>query len=176
MKKYELHVAGLTRLLPVVEIGNDLAIASFVLLGDAELTIASAQELTNKLPNVDILITAEAKGLPLAHELARCLFMPRYVVARTAVKGYMENPLVLPLPNNKMLCLEQEDVALIKGKRVAIIDDVISTGESIAAIEQLVTLAGGETVARASILTEGSASMRDDLIYLEQLPMLTLKA
>lgn len=166
MKQFEITIAGLTRLLPIVNIGDNLAIANFILLGDAELTSAAAQQLAGKIPPVDYLVTADAKGIPLAHELSRSLFKPTYIVARQSPKAYMKNPL-----EHQDLTLDGRDVTRLKGKRVALIDDVISTGGSLAALEQLVVLAGATVVARAAVLAEGYAATRDDIIYLEKLPV-----
>lgn len=175
-KTYTLHVAGVTRELPIVKVSDDIAIASFVILGDTELVCATAAQLVKKLPPVDILVTAEAKGIPLVFEMSRLLGMKRYVVARKSVKPYMESPIVdevvsITTQKKQILCLDQNDIPLIKDKRVAIIDDVISTGESVQAVERLVTKAGGIVVAKAAILAEGDAAQRDDIIFLEKLPL-----
>lgn len=173
---YTLKVAGVTRELPIVQISENLCIASFVILGDTELVLSAAPEIVKRLPEVDILITAEAKGIPLVFEISRLLNMKRYVVARKSVKPYMNSPLVdevvsITTQKKQILCLDEKDVELIKGKRVAIIDDVISTGESVQAVERLVEKAGGIVVARAAILAEGDAAKRDDIIFLEELPL-----
>lgn len=173
---YTLHVAGLTRELPIIRLTDDLSIASFVILGDTEIVSESAKELVRRLPEVDILITAEAKGIPLIYEISKLLGMKNYVVARKSIKAYMDSPIVdevFSITTQKMqiLVLEEKYAKLIKGKRVAIIDDVISTGESLRAIESLVNTAGGTVVAKAAILAEGDAADRDDIIYLERLPL-----
>jgi len=175
-KYYTLTVAGLTRKLPIVKISDDLSIASFVILGDTELVLATAPEIVKRLPQVDILITAEAKGIPLIFEISRLMNMKRYVVARKSIKPYMDSPIVnevvsITTQKKQILCLDKKDAELIKGKRVAIIDDVISTGESINAVEKLVEKAGGIVVAKAAILAEGDAANRNDIIYLEKLPL-----
>ena len=175
-KYYTLTVAGLTRKLPIVKISDDLSIASFVILGDTELVLATAPEIVKRLPQVDILITAEAKGIPLIFEISRLMNMKRYVVARKSLKPYMDSPIVnevvsITTQKKQILCLDKKDAELIKGKRVAIIDDVISTGESINAVEKLVEKAGGIVVAKAAILAEGDAANRNDIIYLEKLPL-----
>ncbi len=173
---YTLEVAGVVRQLPIIPITDDLSIASFVILGDTEIVSATAPLLAAKLPEVDVLITAEAKGIPLIYEVSRQLNMKSYIVARKSVKPYMDAPLVnevvsITTQKKQVLCLDGKDAAVIKGKRVAIIDDVISTGESISAIEELVKAAGGEVVAKAAILAEGSAAERSDIIFLEELPL-----
>ncbi|MFS8501160.1 MAG: phosphoribosyltransferase family protein [Caldicoprobacter sp.] len=179
-KTYTLQVAGITRELPIVKISDDLAIASFVILGDTELVCAAAAQLVKKLPPVDILVTAEAKGIPLVFEMSRLLGMKRYIVARKSVKPYMESPIVdevvsITTQKKQILCLDHNDASLVKGRRVAIIDDVISTGESVQTVERLVTKAGGIVVAKAAILAEGDAAQRDDIIFLEELPLFPLK-
>ena len=144
---YELNVAGVTRQLPIIQIAPNLAIASFVILGDCELVTAAAPLLAEKLPQVDYLVTAEAKGIPLVQELSRLLGLPYYIVARKSVKPYMEQPLVdevnsITTQKTQTLCLDGKDALAIRGKRVALVDDVISTGESLQAIERLAQKAG----------------------------------
>lgn len=176
---YELHVAGVTRQLPIIPISSDLAIASFVILGDCELVTAAAPFLAEKLPPVDYLVTAEAKGIPLVQEVSRLLKLPYYIVARKSVKPYMATPLVdevvsITTQKAQTLCLDGKDALAIKGKRIAIVDDVISTGESLNAIERLVEKAGAEIVGKAAILAEGDAAKREDIIFLEELPLFFL--
>jgi len=178
MDFYTLNVAGITRKLPIIPISEQLKIASFVTLGDSELIEAVAPSLAEELPNVDIIVTAEAKGIPLVYEISKILKMKHYVVARKSVKSYMDNPLILEVQsittsNKQILCLDNKDAQLLKGKKVALIDDVISTGESIQALEKLVSIAGGTVVAKAAILAEGDAAYRNDIIYLETLPIFT---
>ncbi len=176
MKKYSIEVAGVKRELPVIQISDKLSIASFVILGDTEIVCASAEEIVKRLPEVDVLVTAEAKGIPLVFEISRLLKMKKYIVARKSIKPYMNNPLVhevvsITTQKKQLLVLEEQDALEIKGKRVAIIDDVISTGESLSAIESLVKTAGGKIVAKAAILAEGNAALREDIIFLEALPL-----
>ena len=176
---YELTVAGVTRQLPIIQIAPDLAIASFVILGDCELVTAAAPLLAQKLPKVDYLVTAEAKGIPLVHEVSRLLGLPYYIVARKSVKPYMAEPLVdevvsITTQKAQTLCLDGKDALAVKGRRVAIVDDVISTGESLSAIERLLEKAGAEIVAKAAILAEGEAAGRGDIIFLEELPLFPL--
>lgn len=176
MKEYHLTVAGLERDLPIVQISDTLEIASFVILGDAELVVRAAAELVARIPQVDYLITAEAKGIPLVQELARLLGMKRYFVARKSIKPYMTEPLVIEVysittQTKQILCLSREESELIDGKRILIVDDVISTGDSIKAMESLVKKAGGKVVGKAAILAEGDSADRKDIIYLEQLPV-----
>lgn len=175
-KTYEINIAGLMRELPIVQIADNMAIASFVLLGDSQLVIKAASELKPQLPEVDYLITAEAKGIPLVQELARLLGMDRYFVARKSIKPYMVNPFVtevysITTQKKQILCLDEVEANMIAGKRVLIVDDVISTGESLKAMEALVKKAGGIVAGKAAILAEGDAAKRDDIIFLESIPV-----
>lgn len=179
MESYQLTVAGLKRELPIIPISDQLKIASFVILGDTEIVSAAAPLLAEKLTDVDYLVTAEAKGIPLVHELSKELNMKEYIVARKSVKPYMEEPLVnqvvsITTQKQQLLCLDGKDAETIKGKRVALIDDVISTGESMKVLEDLVTKAGGLVVAKAAILAEGDAAERKDILFLEKLPVFTV--
>ncbi|MEL7648895.1 MAG: phosphoribosyltransferase family protein [Sedimentibacter sp.] len=176
MNTYDIEVAGVKRELPVIKIKEDLSIASFVILGDTELVCAAAEEIVKKLPQVDVLVTAEAKGIPLTFEISRLLKMKKYIVARKSVKPYMDSPIIdevvsITTQKKQLLVLDEQDALFIKGKRVAVIDDVISTGESIKAIERLVESAGGIIAAKAAILAEGDAAKRNDIIFLEMLPL-----
>ncbi|MBE5759682.1 MAG: adenine phosphoribosyltransferase [Clostridiales bacterium] len=180
MRHYEMKIAGVTRQLPIVRISDQLEIASFVILGDCELVLNAAQELMKVLPEVDVLITAEAKGIPLVQELSRLMNMKRYYVARKSIKPYMTNPFVtevysITTQNKQILCLEEEEAEQIRGKKVLIVDDVISTGESLKAMEALVKKAGGEIAGKAAILAEGDAANRKDIIFLEPLPVFPIK-
>lgn len=174
---YRMKVAGLERDLPLFPVSNDLYIAGFVIFGDAELTVACARDLLKKIPcEYDYMISAEAKGIPLIHEMARQNGDKKYILARKAVKIYMDDPFsatVRSITTSKVqtLYLDGNDAALMKGKRILIVDDVISTGESLKAIEALVEKAGGEIVGRMAILAEGAAAQRSDLVFLEELPV-----
>jgi adenine phosphoribosyltransferase len=173
---YDLEIGGLLRHLPIVPINDTLAIASFVILGDCELVTTVAPLLAAKLPEVDYLVTAEAKGIPLVHELCRLLGMPYYIVARKTIKTYMQNPLsstVVSITTQKpqTLCLDSADARLLKDKRVGIVDDVISTGESLRVLEELLGRCGAHVVAKAAILAEDKAAARDDIIFLAKLPL-----
>jgi len=175
MLSYKLEICGLTRELPVVEVSSGVSIASFVILGDTELVTQVAPELVRKMPEVEALICAEAKGIPLVFEISRLLGM-NYVVARKNVKPYMNDPLVeevdsITSQKRQVLVLDGVDVAKIRGKGVAIIDDVVSTGSSVAAVEKLVQKAGGTVAAKVAILAEGDAARRQDLIFLQELPL-----
>lgn len=172
---YKMTIAGLERELPICPLNEKLDIAAFIMFSDVELTVACAEELIKKCPECDVIITAESKGIPLAYEMARQLSKP-YIVARKSVKLYMTNPVSVAVKsittaNEQTLYLSEEKAELIKGKRVLIVDDVISTGESLIALEKLVASAGGEITAKAAVLAEGDAADRDDIIFLEKLPL-----
>ena len=178
MDYYKLKICGLERDLPIIKISDDLKIASFVLLGDAELAAKAGYELSKKV-DCDIILTAEAKGIELAHEIARNLEEKFFIVARKSEKSYMHNPVSVEVnsittANTQKLFLDFKDAEKIKGKRVALVDDVISTGQSIAALEALVEKAGGKVVQKLAILAEGDAADREDIIYLEKLPLFEL--
>ena len=175
MKTYTWNVAGLTRELPIIKLSYDLSIASFVILGDTEIVRKTAPIIAKKLPEVDFIVTAEAKGIPLAYEISRVLNLNEYVVARKSIKAYMEEPIEVEVnsittTNSQKLYLNNQDAKKIKGKRVALVDDVISTGQSLKALERLVEKAGGKVLAKAAILAEGDAKDRKDIIFLEALP------
>lgn len=173
---YHMKVAGLERDLPICRVSDTLYIAGFVIFGDQELTVACARELLKRAPEYDYLITAEAKGIPLAHEMARQSGAKKYFLARKAPKLYMTGVFEssvrsITTANEQHLYLDTADAALMKGKRILIVDDVISTGESLAALEALVEKAGGIIAGRMAVLAEGDAQGRKDLVYLEKLPL-----
>ena len=173
---HTMTIAGLERNLPLCPISDRLMIGAFVIFGDMELTTACAKALLARCPDHDVLVTAESKGIPLVCEMARLNGNERYVLARKAPKLYMKDVLTVEVnsittDHRQTLCLDGNDAEYMKGKRVVIVDDVISTGESLHALEALVNRAGGEIVGRMAILAEGDATKRDDLIYLEKLPL-----
>ena len=173
---YRMNVAGLDRDLPVCPVTDDLYIAGFVIFGDQELTVACARELLAKAPAYDYIITAEAKGIPLAHEMARQAGNAKYILARKAPKLYMKEVFSstvksITTEKEQTLYLDGADAELMKGKKILLVDDVISTGESLKALEVLVEKAGGIICGRMAILAEGDAQDREDLIYLEKLPL-----
>ena len=173
---YEIDIAGLKRDLPLCPLNDQLSIAGFVIFGDPELTVACARDLLAKAPEYDYIITAEAKGIPLAHEMARQAGNPKYILARKGPKLYMRDIFGVTVQSittakEQKLYLDGADAALMKGKRILIVDDVISTGESLKALEALVEKAGGIICGRMAILAEGDAQDRPDLIYLEKLPL-----
>ncbi len=178
MKTYKLNVAGLVRELPICQINDNLAIAGFVILGDPELSECCARELLKKAPEYDYIITAETKGIPLAHDMSRLAGDDKYIIARKNVKLYMSEVFECSLHSitttgDQKLYLDIADAKLMEGKRVLIVDDVVSTGDSLLALETLVEKAGGNIVGRMTILAEGKAQTRGDIIYLEKLPLFT---
>lgn len=173
---YHMRVAGLERDLPICPVTDSLYIAGFVIFGDPELTEACARDLLAKAPAYDYIITAEAKGIPLAHEMARQAGDKKYILARKGPKLYMRDIFSVSVKSittakEQHLYLDGADAALMKGKRILVVDDVISTGESLSALEALVEKAGGEICGRMAILAEGDAQNRSDIIYLEKLPL-----
>ena len=175
-KYYKLNVAGLERQLPICAVSESLDIAGFVIFGDYELTEACARELIKKIPEHDYMITAEAKGIPLIHDMARQLGEKKHFVARIGVKVYMVDPISVEVNSittqkTQTLYLDGKDAEMMKGKRILIVDDVISTGESLNALEKLVEEAGGIICGKACILAEGDAAKRDDIVFLEELPL-----
>ena len=173
---YRMKVAGLERDLPICKVTDSLYIAGFVVFGDQELTVACARELLKLAPEYDYIITAEAKGIPLAHEMARQTGASKYFLARKGPKLYMTGVFEsavksITTAKEQKLYLDTADAALMKGKKILIVDDVISTGESLAALEALVEKAGGIVAGRMAVLAEGDAQARKDIIYLEKLPL-----
>ncbi len=173
---YEMTIAGLKRQLPLCKVTDDLYIAAFIMFSDVEITTATARELLKKAPEFDILITAESKGIPLAYEMARQAGMNDYIVARKGSKLYMQDVITtqvdsITTDHIQTLCLGKKEAEQLKGKRVLIVDDVISTGESLKSIEVLVNQVGGNIVGRMTVLAEGEAADRDDIVYLEKLPL-----
>ena len=173
---YKMKIAGLDRELPLCPISDELMIGAFVIFGDPELTTACARELLAKAPEYDYMISAEAKGIPLVHEMARLAGNQKYFLARKTPKLYMTGVFEAELRSittakDQKLYLDMADAELMKGKRILIIDDVISTGESLAAIEHLVEKAGGLIAGKMTVLAEGDAQNRPDIIYLEKLPL-----
>ena len=175
-KYYHMNIAGCERDLPICPLNEKLQIAGFVIFGDPELTTACAKALLSRAPEYDYLISAEAKGIPLVHEMARLAGNQKYFLARKAPKLYMTGVMDVKVRSittakEQHLYLDVADAALMKGKKILIVDDVVSTGESLRAIEQLVEEAGGVICGRMTILAEGDAQDRKDLVYLEKLPL-----
>ena len=179
MKNYTIEVCGIKRELPFVKIKDDLAFASFVIIGDAELISACAEDLAKKIGQVDAIVTAEAKGIALAYEVSRHLGLKEFIVARKSIKTYMKDVVKeevhsITTKGEQNLYLDGNEASKIRGKHVCIIDDVISTGESLRALENLAIKAGAEIACRAAVLAEGDAANRDDIIYLKKLPLFSV--
>jgi len=173
---YKLNVAGLERNLPLCRVNDDLYIGAFVIFGDVELTVNSARDLLKIAPEHDVMITAESKGIPLLYEMARQAGENKYILVRKAPKLYMKEVVATEVKSittakTQTLYLDSEDMEYMKGKRVLIVDDVISTGESLRAIETLVEKSGGIVAGRMAILAEGDARDRKDIQYLAYLPL-----
>ncbi len=173
---YRLKVAGIERDLPLCPIADNLYIGAFVLFGDVELTEKCAAALMERAPEHDVLITAESKGIPLIHAMCRLSGKNRYVLARKSVKLYMKDVIKCETQSittsaKQVLYIDGDDAEYMKGKRVLIVDDVISTGGSLLSLEHLVNDAGGNIVGKMTILAEGEAADRTDIVYLEKLPL-----
>ena len=173
---YKMKIAGLERALPICRVTDTLYIAGFVVFGDQELTVHCAKALLERAPAYDYILTAEAKGIPLAHEMARQSGAEKYFLARKAPKLYMTGVFSssvksITTEGTQTLYLDTADAAMMQGKRILIVDDVISTGQSLLALEALVEKAGGIIAGRMAVLAEGDAQDRQDLIYLEKLPL-----
>lgn len=176
MDTHKIQIAGLERDLPLCRVNDKLRIAAFVVFGDVELTVACARELVKKLPPHDFMITAESKGIPLIHEMARQAGENQYILARKAPKLYMRDVKGVEVRSittdfQQTLYLDGKDIEAMRGKRIVIVDDVISTGESLNALEQLVEAAGGEIVGKMFAVAEGDAVERDDIVYLSSIPL-----
>ncbi len=174
-KTYTLEVAGLTRELKICPLNEKFDIAGFVMFSDVELTVATATELIKVCPECDVVVTAESKGIPLAYEMARQLGT-KYIVARKSIKAYMLDPVEVEVKSittarKQTLYLDKNELEYLNGKRILIVDDVISTGESLAAIETLLKECTGTIVGKAAVLAEGDAVERDDIIFLQELPL-----
>lgn len=174
---YPMTIAGIKRELPLCKVADDFYIGAFIMFGDAEITVACAKELLARAPKeYDYLLTAEAKSIPLIHEMARQSGASEYFVARKGMKVYLTDPIHVTVhsittQHEQDLYLSGEDAARIRGKRILIVDDVISTGDSLKAMEELVVDAGGTVAGRMAVLAEGDAQNRDDIIYLNPLPL-----
>ncbi len=176
---YELKVAGLKRQLPICKVNDELSIAAFIMFSDVELTVACARDLLKKAPEFDVIVTAEAKGIPLAYEMAR-QSGKNYVACRKMSKLYMKNPVEVEVQSittarKQTLFLDQNEMDYLKGKKILIVDDVISTGGSLLALETIVNKAEGDIVGKAAVLAEGVAAKRDDIFFLEVLPVFETK-
>ena len=173
---YDIDIAGLKRQLPLCKITDDLYIGAFVMFGDVELTVHCAEKLLELAPDYDYIVAPEAKAIPLAYEMARQSGENKYVIARKKAKAYMKEVFEVEVKSIttmgiQKLIIDKADADLIRGKRVIIVDDVISTGESLYAVEKLVEEAGGEIVAKMAVLAEGDAFDRKDITVLAKLPL-----
>ena len=178
MHTYPMTVAGLKRELPICKVTDDLYIGAFIVFGDAELTVACARELLKLVPadSYDYMLTAEAKSIPLIHEMARQSGAAKYFIARKGPKAYMPDPLrvvdkSITTAGEQALYLGRDDADLIRGKRVLLMDDVISTGGSLKALDALAEQTHCDIVGQAAVLAEGDAAKRQDIIFLEPLPL-----
>lgn len=176
MKEYKIELCSVKRTLPFIPINETTAFASFVVLGDTELVSACAPELAKRIGPVDAVVTAEAKGIALAYEISRLLGLKEFIVARKSTKNYMRNVVStsvhsITTSGEQHLYLDGADADKIRGKQVCLLDDVISTGESLQALETLMDHAGALVVKKAAILAEGDATSRDDIIFLQKLPL-----
>ncbi len=174
-KFYTMKIAGLERKLPLCAVNENLDIAAFIIFGDVEVTVAASKELLKKVKDFDVIATPEAKSIPLAYELSRQSGKP-YVVARKGPKVYMREPISVDVTSittqhQQHLYLGVDEVALMKGKKVLLVDDVISTGESLDAMKKLILAAGAEIADCCAILAEGDAANREDIVFLEPLPL-----
>lgn len=175
MAMYKMTIAGLERELPICKVNDNLDIAGFVIFGDVEITVAAAAELLKKCPDFDFIVAPEAKAIPLAHEMSR-QSGKKYFICRKGAKLYMQNPVCVNVRSittdkEQTLYMDSLEGEQLRGKKVVILDDVISTGESLAAVNKLVEQFDAEVVAQAAILAEGDAAKRDDIVFLEELPL-----
>lgn len=175
MATYKMTIAGLERELPICKVNDHLDIAGFVIFGDVEITVASAAELLKKCPEFDFIVAPEAKAIPLAHEMARQSGKP-YFICRKGAKLYMQSPVSVNVRSittdkEQTLFMDSLEGEQLRGKRVVILDDVISTGESLLAVRKLLEQFDANIVAQAAILAEGDAAKRDDIVFLEELPL-----
>jgi len=173
---YKMKIAGLERSLPLCKVSDDLYIAAFIMFGDVEITKASAAELLKKAPDFDIMLTAECKSIPLIYEMARQAGQENYIIARKGTKVYMHNVISaevksITTSHPQVLYLDENSINALRGKRVLIVDDVISTGESLKCLELLAKKCGANIVAKMAVLAEGEAAENKDIIYLEKLPL-----
>lgn len=176
MQTYPLHIAGLDRDLPICHVSPELSLAAFVIFGDVELTVKCAAALLAIAPPFDYMISPEAKSIPLIHEMARQSGINKYILARKSPKLYMQgvfesDVVSITTAQPQKLYLDLADAELMRGKRILIVDDVISTGESIHAVESLVLKAGGIVAGKMAILAEGDAQQREDILFLASLPL-----
>ncbi len=176
MNSYEIDICGLKRELELFKVAEDFYIAGFVMFGDVEVTKHAAAELLKKAPEFDVMITAESKGIPLLYEMARQSGNNYYIVARKGPKVYMKDVITtevdsITTQHTQILCIGSDEAEAMRGKRILVVDDVISTGESLKALETLINQVGGNIVGKMAVLAEGDAIGREDLTYLAPLPV-----
>lgn len=176
MREYTMELCGVKRTLPFIPISDTMAFASFVVLGDTELVSACAPELAKQIGMVDAVVTAEAKGIALAYEISRLMGLKEFIVARKSTKSYMKDVVSasvhsITTAGEQHLYLDGVDAEKIRGKKVCLLDDVISTGESLKALEALMDNAGASVVKKAALLAEGDAASREDIVFLQKLPL-----
>ncbi len=176
MKEYRMNIGGVERCLPLFPISEDTAIAGFLVIGDTDLIAKTAPLLAEKIGKVDMIMTAEAKGIPIAYEVSKVLGMKEFIVARKGLKNYMRDPISVTVQSittkgEQTLYLGGDEVEKIKGRNICLLDDVISTGESLRSLGELAKAAGATVVKQAAILAEGEAAERKDIIFLEKLPL-----
>lgn len=173
---YRVNIAGMERDLLRCPLNDKLDIAAFIIFGDVELTVHAAAELLKRLPEFDYIVTPEAKSIPLAYEMSR-QSGKKYFVARKKPKLYMKDPVIVTVrsittESVQTLIMDSVEGEQIRGKRVVILDDVISTGESLKAVEELCAKFDANVVAKAAVLAEGDAAKRDDIVFLGEIPLI----
>ena len=172
---YTIDIAGMKCDLPLCPVTDDLYIGAFVMFGKVDLTVHAAKELLKKAPEFDYIVAPEAKSIPLAYEMSR-QSGKEYLIARKKAKAYMTGIFEVKVQSittqgEQTLIIDTADAEKIRGKRIVIVDDVISTWESLRATEELVRQAGGQIVAKLAVLAEGDAANRPDIIVLAPLPL-----
>ncbi len=170
-------IAGLHRMLPIYHTHDDTYMGSLDLYGDVEFTVACATALIAKMPPFDLIIAAEPKPLPLVHEIARQMGLMQYIVARKTCHNFINTPISVDVSDitkqrYTALYLDPFDAELMRYKRVMIIDDLISDGYTVRAVEKLVKIVGGTVCCKMCIVAAGDAAYRDDILCLHQLPAL----
>lgn len=177
MEFYKVDLHGYAAQLPVIPLPSGINICFFNLHGNVEMTEHCGKELAKMVADCDVLLTAESKGLQLTHVIARELGHKYYAVARKSKKLYMQDGLEVTIKSSittgkeQKLYISKFDADLMKGKKVGIIDDVVSTGNSLKGLEELVTMASGIICKKAFVLAEGDAAKRDDIVYLDTIPL-----
>ncbi len=175
---YTIDINGYKHDAPVLPLPSGIKIVFFNLHGNQKLTEHCGKELAKLLSDCDVLLTVESKALQLTHVITRELDMPFYAVARKSKKLYMQDGIEITIESSittgaeQKLYLSKHDVELLKGKKVGIVDDVVSTGASLKGLEDIVKKAGGIIHKKAFVLAEGDAKNRPDVIYLQSIPLL----